>query len=84
LSSPDRVLGHYEVGAEIGAGGMGRVCRGTDLRDGTPVAIKFLNALLVDASLRERFEREAHVAAPLRSPYTVHLLDYGMRRFPGP
>ena len=62
----------------IGAGGMGRVCRGTDVRDGSAVAIKFLNASLVDASFRERFEREAHVAALLRSPYTVHLLDYGL------
>ena len=26
---------------------------------------------------RERFEREAHVGALLRSPYTVHLIDYG-------
>src|SRR6185437_9804983 len=31
-----------------------------------------------DQGFRERFEREAHIAALLRSPYTVHLLDFGV------
>ena len=34
--------------------------------------------LSVDEAFRERFEREAHIAALLRSPYTVHLLDFGV------
>lgn len=79
MTNPRRVLRHYEVGAEIGAGGMGRLFAGTDLRDESPVAIKFLHPSLyeADSTFLERFEREAHVAALLRSPYTVHLLDYG-------
>ena len=59
-------------------GGMGAVYQGTDMRDGSTVAVKVLNPELADdEAYRERFEREAHVAALLRSPYTVHLLGYG-------
>jgi hypothetical protein len=58
---------------------MGAVYRGTDRRDGTTVAIKLLHVHLVgDETFRERFEREAHVAALLRSPYTVKVLDFGV------
>jgi serine/threonine-protein kinase len=58
---------------------MGAVYLGTDRRDRTMVAIKVLHPdLTEDESFRERFEREAHVGALLRSPYTVHILDYGI------
>ncbi len=71
---------HYEVGMRIGAGGMGVVYAGHDRRDGSKVALKFLYPYLAaaDPSFKERFEREAHTAALLRSPYTVKLLDYGI------
>ena len=70
---------HYSVGAAIGGGGMGVVYRGKDRRDDSPVAIKLLHPHLAeDESFRERFEREAHVGALLRSPYVVRLLDYGV------
>ncbi|PZC45956.1 MAG: Serine/threonine protein kinase [Chloroflexi bacterium] len=72
------VISHYRLDSEIGRGGMGAVYRATDLRDNSTVAVKLLRAELArDASYRERFEREAHVGALLRSPYTVHLTDYG-------
>ncbi len=58
---------------------MGMVYEATDRRDGSRVAVKLLHPQLsVDEALRERFEREAHVAALLRSPYTVHLLGFGV------
>ena len=58
---------------------MGSVHRARDRRDGTTVAIKLLHAHLeADDTFRQRFEREAHFAALLRSPYTVQLLDYGV------
>ncbi len=70
---------HYSVGAAAGGGGMGVVYRGKDRRDDSPVAIKLLHPHLAeDESFRERFEREAHVGALLRSPYVVRLLDYGI------
>ena len=74
---PKRIT-HYSIGGAIGGGGMGVVYRGTDRRDDSPVAIKILHPHLAeDESFRERFEREAHVGALLRSPYVVRLLDYG-------
>ena len=58
---------------------MGAVFKAIDRRDESVVAVKLLHEHLVDEEdYRERFEREAHVAALLRSPYTVHLLDYGV------
>ena len=57
---------------------MGVVYEATDTRNGVKVAVKLLHEdLEQDETFRERFQREAHVAALLRSPYTVHLLDYG-------
>ncbi|MGH2633981.1 MAG: protein kinase domain-containing protein, partial [Tepidiformaceae bacterium] len=83
MNSPDQprtVLRHYEILGEIGRGGMGVVYEGRDRRDGSKVAIKALHPYLAaaDQGFRERFEREAHIAALLRSPYTVHLLDFGV------
>jgi serine/threonine-protein kinase len=70
----------YNLVRLIGQGGMGFVVEGQDRRDGSRVAVKLLFPHLAasDPSFTERFEREAHVAALLRSPYTVHLLDFGV------
>jgi serine/threonine-protein kinase len=69
---------HYRVVRRLGAGGMGQVLEAIDVRDSSRVALKLMWPHLAnDPSFRERFEREAHVGALLRSPFTVHLLDYG-------
>src|SRR5207249_10737118 len=71
-------VSHPIIESLLGTGGMGSVYSAVDQRDGTLVAIKLLHPhLSQDPSFKERFEREAHVAALLRSPYTVHILDYG-------
>ena len=69
----------YRLVRELGRGAMGTVYEGVDARDGSRVAVKVLKPELVaaDPTFRDRFEREAHVAALLRSPYTVHLNDFG-------
>jgi serine/threonine-protein kinase len=68
----------YTLSRVVGAGAMGTVYEGTDVRTGSRVAIKLMApALAASPDFRERFEREAHVAALLRSPYTVHTLDFG-------
>src|SRR6185437_15510810 len=70
----------YRLVRELGRGAMGTVYEGADARDGSRVAVKVLHPALAasDPTFRDRFEREAHVAALLRSPYTVHLNDFGV------
>ena len=69
----------YRLVRELGRGAMGTVYEGADARDGSRVAVKVLHPALAasDPTFRDRFEREAHIAALLRSPYTVHLNDFG-------
>ena len=71
MSLPSSRIGqqvsHYEVGDLLGAGGMGEVYRGTDLRLGRRVAIKFLRPF-ADIAMRQRFMREARSASLLDHP----------------
>lgn len=74
-------LSHYRLTRLLGKGGMGMVYEGRDRRDDSRVAVKLLYPhLATDPEFRERFEREAHVAALLRSPYTVHIIDFGLEQ----
>src|SRR5262245_62844507 len=71
-------LGHYEILAPIGAGGMGEVYRARDTKLGRDVAIKILPpAFTNDPDRLARFEREAHVLASLNHPNiaTIHGLE---------
>lgn len=70
----------YRFVRQLGRGGMGTVYEAVDNRDEGRVAVKLLHPWLAaeDASFRDRFEREAHIAALLRSPYSVRLLDFGV------
>jgi len=70
----------YRFVRQLGKGGMGTVFEAIDTRDGGRVAVKLLHPWLVaeDTMFRDRFEREAHIAALLRSPYSVRLLDFGV------
>ena len=62
-------LGPYEVGALLGAGGMGEVYRARDTKLGRDVAIKILpDAFATDTDRRARFEREARLLAALNHP----------------
>ena len=66
---PGRRIGPYQVGALIGAGGMGEVYRATDTRLGREVAIKILPPdVAADAERLGRFRREAQVLAALNHP----------------
>jgi eukaryotic-like serine/threonine-protein kinase len=66
------LAGQYEVEREVGRGGMGVVYLARDLRLDRLVAIKTLPASLAgDASMRERFLREARTAARLSHPNIV-------------
>src|SRR5258705_3879487 len=62
-------IGHYEIRAQLGAGGMGEVYRARDPRLNRDVAIKILpQAFLLDVDRLSRFKREAHILASLNHP----------------
>jgi serine/threonine protein kinase/Tol biopolymer transport system component len=67
--APGSRLGHYEVVAKLGEGGMGEVWHATDTRLGRQVALKLLpEDFVVDPERHARFEREARVLASLSHP----------------
>ena len=62
-------LGHYDVTALIGEGGMGQVYQATDTKPDRDVALKVLpQAFTDDPDRLARFEREAKVLASLNHP----------------
>ncbi len=71
-------LGHYEILAPLGHGGMGEVYRGRDSRLGREVAVKVLpESLTGNADRLRRFEQEARAASALNHPNIVTIHDLG-------
>ncbi|HEX8729703.1 MAG TPA: serine/threonine-protein kinase [Ktedonobacterales bacterium] len=71
-------LGNYELRRRLGEGGMAQVYLARDVRLGREVAVKVLDRTLADRpGFRERFMREARVAAALDHPNIVPLFDFG-------
>ena len=66
-------LGHYEVTALIGEGGMGQVYQATDTKLNRQMALKILpEAFATDPDRLARFQREAQVLASLNYPMEDH------------
>ncbi len=62
-------LGHYDVTALLGEGGMGQVWQATDTQLNRQVALKILpEAFATDPDRLARFQREAQVLASLNHP----------------
>ena len=81
LASGKRI-GHYEIVAPLGAGGMGEVYRATDTKLDRDVAIKVLpDAFAQDPDRMARFTREAQVLASLNHPNIAHI--YGLEEADG-
>ena len=71
-------LGHYEIVAELGRGGMGVVYKGYEPALTRYVAIKELApALAHDQQLVERFLREARSMAALNDPHIIQIYFIG-------
>ena len=79
-----REMGSYQLGELLGAGGMGEVYRATHRMLARPAAIKLIRPEVIATTGEtselaiKRFQREANVAARLRSPNTVELYDFGV------
>ena len=75
---PGTTLGHFEIEALLGAGGMGEVYKANDSRLHRTVAIKVLReGVAANPGLKQRFEREARTVAQLSHPHICTLHDIG-------
>ncbi|MBS0571033.1 MAG: protein kinase [Proteobacteria bacterium] len=71
-------LGHYDIIAELGRGGMGVVYKGYETSLNRYVAIKVLaESLAHDESVKERFLREARSMAALNDPHIIAIYFIG-------
>jgi len=78
-SGPDSgqvLAGRYELGDVCGVGGFARVYQARDLRLGTMVAVKLLDAV-PQAVERSRFAREVEISASIVHPNLVRISDTG-------
>lgn len=74
----DMWFGHYRLERLLGSGGTGRVWAAHDTRTDRDVALKVLTAEVgADPAYRQRFTREARLAAQLRGPHTVPIHGFG-------
>ena len=75
-------LGHYDVTALLGEGGMGQVWQATDTQLGRQVALKILpDAFAADPDRLARFKREAQILASLNHPNIAAI--YGIEESEG-
>src|SRR5580700_8127449 len=73
-----KMLGHYRIVEQIGAGGMGEVYQAHDQHLDRDVAIKILPpAILADEIQRKQFRREALLLAKLNHPYIETIYEFG-------
>ena len=73
----DAIADRYDIGSEIGRGGMAVVYSARELKSGREVAIKVLKPGLSAVLGAERFLREMGITARFNHPNIVPLLDSG-------
>ncbi|MBF6337505.1 protein kinase [Nocardia abscessus] len=71
-------FGHYRLDRLLGSGGTGEVWLAHDTTAGRTVALKVLAAgYAADTRFRQRFTREARLAAQVRGPHLVSIHSFG-------
>src|SRR6266581_939819 len=71
-------VGHYEIVAPLGAGGMGEVYRARDPRIARDVAVKILPPAFAENPDRlRRFEQEARATGAVNHPNLLTVFDVG-------
>ncbi|HET9957400.1 MAG TPA: serine/threonine-protein kinase [Polyangiaceae bacterium] len=79
MLAPGSNFGVYVVGNCIGEGGMARIYRAEHAGLRRHVALKVLtNGIAKDPDGRERFVREARIAAAIKHPNVVNIFDVGV------
>ncbi len=76
-SSEQTIVGKYRLEETIGEGGMATVWRARHVELGRLVAVKFLHLAGPREKVRERFLREARVAAAVDHRNVVDIIDFG-------
>src|SRR5215471_13597647 len=76
--APGTVLGRYEIGRQLGRGGMGAVYEAVhrDLKKRVAVKVLF-GALAANEEAKQRFLREGEAASRIRHPHVVDVTDVG-------
>jgi ABC-type transport system substrate-binding protein/serine/threonine protein kinase len=72
-----RLSNRYDIGAELGRGGMGVVYRAHDPLLNREVAIKLIPPTLLSPETEQRFQREAQLVAQMDHPAVVPIFDFG-------
>lgn len=79
------VGGRYQIGRQLGRGGMGLVYEARHVQLGRPLALKTISPqYALDAAARARFHQEARLASEIIHPNIVTVIDYGEDRHIGP
>ena len=76
---PPELAGRYRLVRPLGCGGFGEVLLVHDRQLDRPLALKLLHPQVSrDPRLAARFEREARLAARVRSPRVAEIFDHGV------
>jgi len=77
MEAGDRIASRYRLIERIGEGGMGEVWRAEQVKLGRAVAVKLIRRAGEQAGARERFAREAELAAKIDHRNVAGIIEYG-------